>query len=142
MQGSGLSQPERIKAGREHSVPLSDQAAKLLKALPRDGDFVFVGTRTGTALSDMAMATVLKRMGREGITVHGFRSTFRTWCGEWTNYPRELAEAALSHTIKSKVEAAYLRTRMVEKRRVMMAEWARFAYDPVPPSNVVSIRQA
>ncbi|WP_227814330.1 tyrosine-type recombinase/integrase [Nitrogeniibacter aestuarii] len=118
---------ERMKAGKEHRVPLSEEAVKLLKALDRkdDGDLVFPGARAGRPLSDMSLTAVLRRMERHGITVHGFRSTFRDWAAETTNYPREMAEMALAHTVSDKVEAAYRRGDMLEKRRHMMQAWAK-----------------
>jgi integrase len=106
---------ERMKAGREHRVPLSSQAAKLLQALPRiEGtDYVFPAPRGGQ-LSDMALTALMRRMKVDAVP-HGFRSTFRDWCSERTNYPRDLAEQALAHAIESKVEAAYRRGRCAGK---------------------------
>lgn len=117
---------DRMKAKKEHRVPLSTLAAQLLKNLPRveGSDFVFPAPRGGK-LSDMALTAVMRRMGRTEVP-HGFRSTFRDWAAERTNYPRDLAEMALAHTISNAVEAAYRRGDMVEKRRKMMAEWAEF----------------
>jgi integrase len=88
----------------------------------------------------MAMAMLLGRMGRDDLTVHGFRSTFRDWCAEATNHPRELAEAALAHTLRDKVEAAYQRGDLMEKRRRLMGEWAAFCARPAPAGEVVPIR--
>jgi len=117
---------ERMKAGREHRVPLSSQAAKLLQALPRiEGtDYVFPAPRGGQ-LSDMALTALMRRMKVDAVP-HGFRSTFRDWCSERTNYPRDLAEQALAHAIESKVEAAYRRGDALEKRRGMMQAWADY----------------
>lgn len=117
---------ERMKAGAEHRVPLSAEALKLLKNLPRLGgtDLLFPGTK-GQALSDMTMTAVMRRMEVNAVP-HGFRSAFRDWVGEKTNFPRELAEQALAHTLESKVEAAYRRGDALEKRRQMMQEWAVF----------------
>lgn len=120
---------EIMKAGRPHRVPLSPDALAILKALPRDSDdgFVFVGGRRGAPLSDMAMTGVLKRMGRkEGVTVHGFRSTFRTWVAEkCLDVPREIAEAALAHAVGG-VEGAYQRGDYFNIRRALMERWADY----------------
>ena len=116
---------ERMKAGREHRVPLSDAALQLLQALPRllhDNRLVFPATRGGV-LSDMTLTAVMRRMKAAAVP-HGFRSTFRDWVGEHTSHPRELAEQALAHALESKVEAAYRRGDALEKRRLMMEEWA------------------
>ena len=116
----------RIKAGREHKVPLSVRSLEILAALPREGEYVFPGARAHRPLSNMAMLELLRGMSGNGYTVHGFRSSFRDWAAERTNYPREIAEAALAHTIPDKVEAAYRRSTMLEKRRAMMREWSTF----------------
>ena len=115
---------ERMKAGAEHRVPLSSAALQLLSSAPRltDSDLVFPGTK-GQPLSDMSITAVMRRMKLDEVP-HGFRSTFRDWAGEKTNYPRELAEQALAHTLTNKVEAAYRRGDALEKRREMMNEWA------------------
>lgn len=128
---------ERMKAGREHRVPLSKQAIKLLKALPRfeKVDVVFPG-RKGQVLSDMTLTKVMRDMEADGVP-HGFRSTFRDWAAERTNFPRELAEMALAHTIESKVEAAYRRGDLLAKRFQMMQAWADFCETPVKKGNVV-----
>ncbi len=117
---------DRMKASAEHRVPLSDQAIKILKEMPRiDGcEFVFPSSKGGS-LSDMALLTVMRRMSLDAVP-HGFRSTFRDWAGECTNYPREVAEQALAHTLQNKVEAAYRRGDSLEKRRAMMQDWANF----------------
>lgn len=117
----------RIKGGREHRVPLSDWALKLLKSLPTEAGnkFVFIGPRSG-GLSNVAMAAVLSRMERTDITVHGFRSTFRDWAAERTNYPNHVVEMALAHVIGNKVEAAYRRDDLFTKRQQLMAEWAKY----------------
>jgi integrase len=116
----------RMKAGKEHRVPLSVGAMELLKAIPRvaDVDLVFP-SRRGGQLSDMTLSAVLRRMDVPAVP-HGFRSTFRDWAGERTTYPRDLAEMALAHAIESKVEAAYRRGDMLERRRAMMQDWADF----------------
>ncbi len=125
---------DRMKAGREHHVPLSDAALAVLREAAKlrqsnaDGPVFPGGTRgKGTAgLSNMAMLAVLRRMKREDLTVHGFRSSFRDWASEVTSYQREVVEAALAHTINSKVEAAYRRGDLFEKRRRLMDDWAAF----------------
>jgi integrase len=129
----------RMKAKREHRVALNDEALALLEAMPRDGDLVFPNTK-GTALSDMTLTAVLRRMGRNDITVHGFRSTFRDWCAESTNYPRDVAEMALAHTIGDKVEAAYRRGDLFKKRRLLMRDWGRYAGKVQAPADVRPLR--
>ena len=119
---------ERMKAGKEHRVPLSDAAMKILTGMIafQAGVFVFPGGRAKKPLSNMAMLSVLKRMERSDLTVHGFRSTFRDWVAETTTFPRELAEKALAHTLRSEVEAAYQRGDMLAKRARMMQTWASY----------------
>ena len=116
----------RIKAKREHRVPLSPRAVAILDELPRlDGvELVFPGARRGRPISGVSLLTVLKRMGRETLTVHGFRSTFRDWAAEITGFPREVCEQALAHTLADKTEAAYRRGDLIEKRRQLMNAWA------------------
>ena len=119
---------ERMKARLEHRVPLSGAAIALLKGLPREigNPLVLVGPRKN-GLSNMAMGAVLKRMGyRERTTIHGFRSTFRDWAAETTDHQNHIAEAALAHTIGDKVEAAYRRGDLFDKRRNLMEDWARY----------------
>jgi integrase len=121
---------ENMKAGRAHRVPLSPDAIAVLKAMPRDrnGDYIFISaSKPGEPLSDMAMTAVLKRMDRkEGVTIHGFRSTFRTWVAEaCLDVPREIAEAALSHTVGG-VEGAYQRGDYFNIRRALMERWAAY----------------
>lgn len=133
---------ERMKAGKEHRVPLSDAAVALLKALPRvkGSDYVFPAPRGG-ALSDMALTAVLKRMERNGLTQHGFRSTFRDWAGETTAYPREVIEHALAHQLKDKAEAAYQRGDLLTKRARLMSDWAKFCATVAKPgTKVVAIK--
>lgn len=117
---------ERMKAGRLHRIPLSDQAILILQDMQKFkvNDFVFPGTKKG--LSNMAMLQLLKRMGEDGVTVHGFRSSFRDWAAETTNYPSEVVEMALAHTIKNQAEAAYRRGDLMEKRSQLMADWTRY----------------
>jgi integrase len=121
----------RMKAGREHRVPLSDAAIAVLEAIAplrndEKGDWAFPGAREGRPLSNMAFLMLLRRMEHADLTAHGFRSAFRDWCGEATNHPREVAEQALAHTLGDKVEAAYRRGDLFEKRRVLMEDWAKF----------------
>jgi len=116
---------ERMKAGREHRVPLCRQAIAIMKSLEplRNGEFVFPGQKQDKPLSNMAMEMVLRRMKVEDVTVHGFRSSFRDWAGNETEFPRELAEAALAHLIGDEVERAYRRSDALERRRVLMDLW-------------------
>jgi integrase len=116
----------RMKAKKEHRVPLSDRVIEIIKALPRleRNELVFAAPRGGV-LSDMTLGAVLKRMGRADLTAHGFRSTFRDWAGETTAYPREVIEHALAHQLKDKAEAAYARGTLFEKRRGLMEDWAK-----------------
>jgi integrase len=119
---------QRMKANKQHVVPLSDAALALLAALPRSSDLLFEGARAGRPISNMAMAMVLRRMGHAAITVHGFRSTFRDWAAEQTNHPNHVVEMALAHTIGDKVEAAYRRGELLTKRRKLMTDWACYAH--------------
>ncbi|MGK2910522.1 MAG: tyrosine-type recombinase/integrase [Sphingobium sp.] len=120
---------ERMKAGRIHQVPLSLASLRILKDLrpsqPHANAKVFVGNH-GKPLSNMAMSMLLRRMGYDGTTVHGFRSTFRDWAGETTAYSREDVETGLAHTVTSKTERAYRRGTALEKRREIMTAWASF----------------
>lgn len=117
----------RMKSGREHKIPLSDVDVALLKGVKEQaqGDLVFPGLSGKKPLSNMACLAVLERMGRTDITVHGFRSTFRDWAAERTNFPREVVEMALAHVIPDKTEAAYRRGDLFEKRRKLMEAWAQ-----------------
>lgn len=116
----------RMKAGREHRVPLSPAALTLLRGLKADTGFVFPGQAESKPLSNMSMEMCLRRMGVRHFTVHGFRSSFRDWVGEETNYPREVAEQALAHVVGNAVERAYRRGDAFEKRRELMTKWATF----------------
>jgi integrase len=118
----------RMKAGKEHTVPLCDSALSILNEIPerKRSGLIFPGAKEGKPMSDMTLAAVLKRMGRTGITVHGFRSTFRDWAGETTAHPRDVIENALSHQLKDKAEAAYARGNQLEKRRMLMSEWCEY----------------
>ena len=131
---------DRMKANREHRVPLSDAVVEILAALPKlaDSEFIFWSPRGGQ-LSDMALTAVLRRMEVNAVP-HGFRSTFRDWAAECTNYPNEVAEMALAHAVGDKVEAAYRRGDMLEKRALMMSDWAAFcARDSSHIADVVPI---
>jgi integrase len=136
----------RMKARREHRVPLSTAALALLKALPREQDnpHVFIGLRRPT-LSPGAMMQVLVRMGRGDTTVHGFRSAFRTWAAERTNFPPEIAELALAHAVGSHVERRYKRTTLIDHRARLMEMWASHCMAPAvqsKASGAVPIRGA
>jgi integrase len=119
---------ERMKAGREHRVPLCERALAILETMKssRVGDFAFPGQKRGKPLSHVAMAKVLERLGIENATPHGFRSAFRDWAGNETSFPREVAEAALAHTVGDEVEAAYRRSDALEKRRKLMTAWGSY----------------
>lgn len=118
---------ERMKAGKEHIVPLCSQAVDILRTMEkyRESDLVFPGNKKGRPLSDMAFTQLLRRMDRTDITAHGFRSSFRDWAGETTAFPREVIEAALAHQLKDKTEAAYFRSNLLDKRRKLMDAWAK-----------------
>lgn len=118
----------RMKAGREHVVPLSWRAVEIAKLLHADrrGEFVFPGEKPGKPLSGMALEMVLRRMNIENATVHGFRSTFRDWAAEKTNFANEVCEAALAHVISNKAEAAYRRGNLFDKRRKLMETWGDY----------------
>ena len=134
---------ERMKAGKEHRVPLSDAALAILDALPHEdrNALVFASPRGGM-LSDMSLTAVLRRMKVDAVP-HGFRSSFRDWCAELTNYPREVAEMALAHAIGNKVEAAYRRGDLFEKRRRLMKDWAAFCANPeIRKGSVIAMNAA
>ncbi len=119
---------ERMKAGNEHRIPLTGTAISIINRMKQNqlSDFVFPGTKEAKPLSDMSLTAVLKRMERQDLTAHGFRSTFRDWASEMTAYPREVCEMALAHTISNKTEAAYRRGDLFDKRLQLMDEWAQF----------------
>jgi integrase len=134
----------RMKAGREHRVPLAPRALAILQtaATVRTGEYVFPGQRrAGKPLSVMTLAMVLRRLGLGSVTVHGFRSAFRDWAGNETSFPREIAEAALAHTVGDMTERAYRRSDAIEKRRKLMAAWASFL-EPKAGDNVVPLRKS
>ncbi len=137
---------EKMKAGREHRVPLCDEAWEILNTLPRivGADTVFCSPR-GKALSDATLSAVLKRMEVPAVP-HGFRSTFKDWVSEETSYPSELSEMALAHAVADKVEAAYRRGDMLTKRRQLMQDWSdhchgRWKSNVVVPISMSSSRK-
>jgi integrase len=131
--------PERMKAGREQRIPLADAAIEILRALQRlpPSPFVFAASKFRPV---MIMLLQLGRIGRSDLTVHGFRSTFADWCAERTNFPSELREMALAHAVGNKVEAAYRRGDLFQKRRQLMNAWAKFCTQPPPAGAVVPFR--
>ncbi len=131
----------RMKAEKEHRIPLSDSALAILTALPRMAgtDLVFPNTKNAP-LSDMTLTAVLRRMAVD-VTAHGFRSTFRDWAGETTAYPREVIEHALAHQLKDKAEAAYARGSLFDKRRRLMGDWAKFCSTVATAASVTPIRK-
>ena len=130
---------ERMKAGREHRVPLSKQAVALLKALPRIGNYIFPGAVEGKPLSDMALMQLLRGMDANGYKVHGFRSTFRDWCGDKTEFENETIEFALAHSIPDSTKPAYRRYRSLEKRALLMQAWANYCEGAEIADNVVPL---
>jgi integrase len=128
----------RMKGGKEHRVPLCDRALELLNSLPRESVFVFMGGKAGKPLSNMALLELMRGM-RPAFVPHGFRSTFRDWAAETTGYPSEVVEMALAHAIESKVEAAYRRGDLFEKRSRLMKEWARYCAS-TPKDRAASIK--
>jgi integrase len=139
---------DRMKAGEEHKVPLSDAALAVLRQAAAEfesagkGAFIFPGGKGGkgnAGLSNMAMIAVLRRMERADLTVHGFRSCFRDWASETTKHEHAVVEKALAHTIESKVEKAYRRGDLFEKRRALMNDWARFCGRVTPADGVARL---
>jgi integrase len=129
---------ERMKGGREHRVPLSDRAIEILAALPHES-YIF-GVRTNAAANPHTLKSALERVGYGEFTVHGFRSSFRDWAAERTNYPNHVVEMALAHAIGNGVEAAYRRGDLFEKRRQLMRAWADYCSRPNVEADVVPIR--
>jgi integrase len=132
---------ERMKAGMAHRVPLSPRTVTILQELPRIGPYVFPGQKPGRPLSGMAMEMQLRRMDRDDITVHGFRSTFRDWAAEQTAFPHTTAEHALAHRISDKAESAYRRGDELERRRKLMEAWASWC-EPRAGENVLQFRSS
>ena len=133
--------PSRMKRRREHRIPLSAEAVKLIERLPRTGEYLFTANGNGSPIVAMSLRKALHRHGGDAFTVHGFRSAFRTWGGERSNAPRELLEVALSHAIGNQTEAAYARGDLLEKRRRIMQQWAAHCVTPAAPTpgKVVAI---
>jgi integrase len=131
---------ERMKASREHRVPLTDRALAILDEMKgaRVSEFVFPGQKAGSPLSVMALEMILRRMGVD-VTTHGFRSTFRDWAGNETSFPREICEHALAHSVGDKAEQSYRRSDALEKRRALMSAWAGYI-EPTPAGNVTKFR--
>ena len=131
----------RMKSGREHRVPLSDRAVAILGDLEHlpDNPHVFPGVKQGKGLSPRALIAALERM-QDGVTVHGFRSSFRTWAAERTNYPREICEVAIAHAVGNKTEQAYQRGALLDKRRRLMEQWSAFCRSKPRSSNVLPLR--
>jgi integrase len=135
----------RMKGGREHRVPLSAAAFAIVETMQQqtDSDHIFSGPPAAKPLSNMALLMLLRRMGRDELTVHGFRSSFRDWCAETTRFPAEVAEMALAHKVGDKVEAAYRRGDLFVKRRELAEAWATFCSSSstgTPHSDVVPLR--
>ena len=137
----------RMKAGREHRVPLSPRAVEILQSLAllrdeKNGDWVFPGAKKERPVSNMGFLMTLRRMGHADLTAHGFRSSFRDWAAERTNHPGDIAEAALAHVVRDKVEAAYRRGDLFIKRRLLMDAWAAHCAEPVRAATVAPLRAA
>jgi integrase len=137
----------RMKEGVQHRVPLSDRAVAILKNIEREkgNDFVFIGSRKGKPLGNNELLKLIWAMGSKtpayDVTIHGFRSSFRDWAGEVTSYPADVCEVALAHKIGGKVREAYQRHDLFDKRRLLMAEWARFVGTPKGDASVILIRK-
>jgi len=124
---------ERMKAGKEHTIPLSPQAVTLLKQLPQTNEFVFPGVSLKKGMSTAAVMKLIKQI-EPGITAQGFRSTFRDWATDQTDYPREVIEHAMAHQLKDKAEAAYFRSDLIARRARLMTDWAKFC-DLIPEQS-------
>lgn len=134
---------ERMKAGKEHVVPLSDSAVKLLKAIPKEGDYIFTGMRGGV-ITDATISKAPKRLGQD-VTAHGFRSTFKDWARKYTAYADEVTELALAHVNNDSTRAAYARDSLLDKRRLLMNDWEHYCYhgqSVTTGQKVVGIREA
>jgi integrase len=128
----------RHKTGKDFEIPLSQRAIEILQELPREkGGYLFPGSKAKSPLSNMAMLELLRGMRGDSLTVHGFRSSFRDWAGDHTNFAREVIEAAMSHQIKDRAEAAYRRSAALEKRRKLMEAWAKYCSSPAHHSGQV-----
>jgi integrase len=131
--------PERMKEGAIHRVPLTERAIEILRALPREGDLVFLSSKPGRPMGKMTFLKLIKAMGYDDITTHGFRSCFRDFAGDMTSFPREVAEAALAHKIGDASEQAYRRGDALAKRRRLMQAWADFIATPQRSASVTPI---
>jgi integrase len=138
--GMWLVPAERMKAGRQHRVPLASQALAIIKNTAGTGEFVFCN-QPGQPLSEKALYKALRRMGVKDATPHGFRSAFRDWAAERTNYPNHVVEMALAHSIGDKTEAAYRRGDLLSKRTRLMRDWARFCNTPASLGDVIPLRR-
>src|SRR5262249_35638252 len=132
----------RMKAGREHRVPLSSAAVTVIKQMltVRENEYIFPGDRRDR-LSNMALLMLLRRIQHDGLTAHGFRATFKTWATERGRFPREVVEAALAHVVGNKVEEAYQRGDLFEKRRRLMDAWAEYCSTVTGKGEVVQLQQ-
>lgn len=132
-----------MKGGREHRVPLCDAAMAIIERMAaiRSGEHVFPGAKANRPLSNMALLMLLRRMARADLTAHGFRSTFRDWAAERTGFPAEVAEMALAHAVGDKVEAAYRRGDLFQKRRQLTDAWAKFCTTQPATGQIVPLRQ-
>ena len=143
MNAFGSFQPTGMKADKEHRVPLPRSAVAILKEMKeiRLSAYVFPGAKPGRPLSNMALAMLMRGMGCDHATPHGFRSSFRDWAAERTSYPREVAEMALAHKIPDAVEAAYRRGDLFDKRRKLMEAWAAYCTNSRAPAEVVPFKR-
>lgn len=129
---------QRMKGGLDHRVPLTDEMLAIIEPLKAmKSDFVFEGQKRHKPMSNMSMLMLLRRMQVEGVTVHGFRSTFRDWASEVANVPREVAEMSLAHTVGSNVERAYARSDLLDRRRELMERWSEYASEP--PKEIAAL---
>jgi integrase len=141
-EGLWVIPADRMKAAKEHRVPLGRRSLEILKtAIDLGGDSPFIFARQGKPLSNMAMSMLLRRLGYSNITVHGFRSTFRTWVAEETHHPNEVAEMALAHTIGNRVEAAYRRGDLLARRREMMNDWEQYCLSNGQASQTLAVKR-
>ncbi len=134
---------ERMKARKEHVIPLCNEALSIVLSLPHlaGSEYLFTGTRSGKPISDVVFKKLMERMKTTGITTHGFRSTFRDWAAEQTSFPREVIESALAHQLKDKTEAAYFRSNLLDKRRELMDKWGDYTLLPtIETGEVINIK--
>jgi integrase len=142
-QGVWTIPAHRMKAGKEHRVPLSARALAIITDLneARVSDYVFPGQKPGRPLSVMAFDMLMRRMNADAYTAHGFRSSFRDWAGDCTSFPREIAEAALAHKVGDAVELAYRRSDALKKRRTLMQAWADYCANAIGGKVIPMVRQ-